>query len=102
MSESLSFDRDAWLYPYYATLKADHGSIVSLRCCKPRLSPTPCRRTIRLKPRRSATTALAMLTWLDTATRTRPRHRETELWRLRKGDRELRCVPVYLPTGIDV
>jgi hypothetical protein len=43
-----------------------------------------------------------MLTWLDTETHTRPRHRETELWRLRKGEREIRCVAVYLPTGIDV
>ena len=25
-----------------------------------------------------------------------------ELWRVRKGERELRCVAVYLPTGIDV
>jgi hypothetical protein len=34
------------------------------------------------------TTAVAMLTWLDTVTRTRPRHRETELWRMRKDERE--------------
>jgi hypothetical protein len=47
-------------------------------------------------------TAVAMLTWLDTVTRTRPRHRETELWRMRKGARECRCVAVYLPTGIDL
>lgn len=25
-----------------------------------------------------------------------------ELWRVRKGERELRCVVHYLPTGIDV
>ena len=25
-----------------------------------------------------------------------------ELWRVKKGDRELRCVTRYLPTGIDV
>ena len=25
-----------------------------------------------------------------------------ELWRVRKGDRDLRCVVHYLPTGIDV
>jgi hypothetical protein len=39
---------------------------------------------------------------IDTVTRTRPRHRETELWRMRKDERECRCVAVYLPTGIDV
>jgi hypothetical protein len=27
---------------------------------------------------------------------------EVELWRVRKADRELRCVAVHLPTGIDV
>jgi hypothetical protein len=47
-------------------------------------------------------TAVAMLTWLDTVTRTRPRHRETELWWMRQDERECRCVAVYLPTGIDV
>jgi hypothetical protein len=47
-------------------------------------------------------TAVAMLTWLDAVTRTRPRHRGTEVWRMRKDGRECRCVAVYLPTGIDV
>jgi hypothetical protein len=47
-------------------------------------------------------TTLAMLTWLVTATRNRPARRETELWRMRKSGRELRCVAVYLPTGIDL
>jgi hypothetical protein len=28
--------------------------------------------------------------------------REVELWRVRKNDRELRCVAHYLPSGIDV
>ena len=27
---------------------------------------------------------------------------EIELWRVRKGERELRCVALYLPIGIDV
>jgi hypothetical protein len=28
--------------------------------------------------------------------------REVELWRVAKGDRELRCLAVYMPTGIDM
>jgi hypothetical protein len=28
--------------------------------------------------------------------------REVELWRVRKDQRELRCVAIYLPVGIDV
>lgn len=27
---------------------------------------------------------------------------EIELWRVRKGERELRCVALYFPTGLDV
>ena len=27
---------------------------------------------------------------------------EVELWRVRKDKRELRCVAIYLPTGIDL
>jgi hypothetical protein len=32
----------------------------------------------------------------------RPAQREIELWRVTKGSRELRCVALYLPTGIDL
>ena len=31
-----------------------------------------------------------------------PCGQETELWRMRKGERELQCVAVYLTTGIDL
>ena len=31
-----------------------------------------------------------------------PAVREVELWRVRKDSRELRCLAVYMPTGIDV
>jgi hypothetical protein len=27
---------------------------------------------------------------------------EIELWRVRKGERELRCLAIYLPIGIDL
>lgn len=32
----------------------------------------------------------------------RPGERELELWRVRKDSRELRCLAVYMPTGIDL
>jgi hypothetical protein len=32
----------------------------------------------------------------------RPAQREIELWRVTKDSRELRCVALYLPTGIDL
>jgi len=31
-----------------------------------------------------------------------PAAREVELWRVRKDSRELRCLAVYMPTGIDL
>jgi hypothetical protein len=50
----------------------------------------------------TATTQQALLGWLADVTRQKPAAREVELWRVRKGERELRCVAVYLPTGIDL
>jgi len=45
----------------------------------------------------------AMLKWLSDVSHEHPNPtNEIELWRVRKGERELRCLGVYLPTGIDV
>jgi hypothetical protein len=46
---------------------------------------------------------VAMLKWLGDVTQEHPNPvNQVELWRVRKGERELRCLAVYLPTGIDV
>jgi hypothetical protein len=50
----------------------------------------------------NASTQRAILGWLADVTSERPAVREVELWRVRKGTRELRCVAVYLTSGIDV
>ena len=47
-------------------------------------------------------TRRAMLTLLNTAVLGRRAVRETALWTVTKGDRQLRCVSVYLSTGIDL
>jgi hypothetical protein len=44
----------------------------------------------------------ALLAWLAEVTTERPPTREVELWRMSKGERHVRGVAVYLPTGIDV
>ncbi len=45
---------------------------------------------------------LGMLKWLSDVVQEQPNPtNEIELWRVRKGERELRCLAVYLPTGID-
>ena len=46
---------------------------------------------------------LGLLGWLNDVFHEQPnRTNEIELWRVRKGERELRCVAVYLPSGIDL
>lgn len=44
----------------------------------------------------------SLLSWLASVTEQKPAVRETELWRMSKADRQLRCIAVYLPTGIDM
>lgn len=44
-----------------------------------------------------------LLGWLKDVVNEKPNPtREVQLWRVKKGERELRCFAVYLPTGIDV
>ena len=49
-----------------------------------------------------ATTGSAILGWLHDVTSQKPAAKEVELFRVQKGDRELRGIAVYLPTGIDL
>jgi hypothetical protein len=43
-----------------------------------------------------------MIAVLDQALKERHTARESELWRMRKGDRVLRCVTVYTAAGLDL
>ena len=46
---------------------------------------------------------MAMLKWLGDVTQEHPNPtNQVELWRVRKGERELRCLAVYLSSGIDL
>jgi hypothetical protein len=44
----------------------------------------------------------AMLLSLSNVVYSSPAQREVELWRVAKDGRELRCIAVYMPTGIDL
>jgi hypothetical protein len=106
MTEPLSCEPEAWLYPYYAALKRSRvfdqlAPALQAKALADAVEPDYPAKAVEIREWNTATAA-AMLIGLDTATRSRPRHRETELWRMRKGERELRCVAVYLPNGIDV
>ena len=49
------------------------------------------------------TTQAAVLGWLNTVVNEDPNpKREVELWKVKNGERELTCIAVYLPSGIDV
>src|SRR5580765_5719938 len=50
----------------------------------------------------NATTRRAMIAVLDQALKERHADRQTELWRMTKGDRELTCVAVYTRVGLDL
>jgi hypothetical protein len=91
-SEPLLFDRDAWLYPYYAALKRDQGfdrlaPVLQAKALADAVQADYPAKAQEIREWNHAT-AIAMLTWLDTVTRTRPRYRETELlWHMRKEPR---------------
>jgi hypothetical protein len=50
----------------------------------------------------NAATRRAMLAVLDEGVRAGKSAKEVELWRMQKGEREVRCVAVYLPSGVDL
>jgi hypothetical protein len=50
----------------------------------------------------NATTRRAMIAVLDQALKAEHTARQTELWRMRKGEREVRCVAVYTSVGVDL
>ena len=43
-----------------------------------------------------------MLAVLDQALREKHADKQTTLWRVKKGERELECVAVYVATGLDL
>lgn len=106
MTDALSPDPNAWLYPYFSALRRTHGfarlaPVLQARALADAVQEDYPAKAVEIREWNRATLE-AMLLWLDTVTANRPRYRESELWRMRKGDRELQCVAVYLPNGVDV
>jgi len=103
----LTSDPHAWLRPIYSRLRSDHTfplfapshQFNLLREAAEEISPSK----VALMREYNATTQAALLDHLASVYRDQPSPtRETELWRVRKGDRDLSCVAVYLPSGIDL
>ena len=102
----LSSDPHAWLRPYYAALRS-HPAFLQFA------PATQFEALVKAVEREHASKAAQMRQWTVPAQHALLTHlasmldqKETaapfELWHVRKGERQLRCVAVYLPTGIDL
>jgi hypothetical protein len=102
----VSSDPNAWLRPYWADL---HQQPFFAQLA-PELQAKALAEAVEHDHPATAAeirawnlvTRRAMLAVLDQALRERHAARETELWRVRKGDREVQCVAVYTTAGLDL
>ena len=106
MSHSLSSDPHAWLRTFFAVLKQQPGfghlspSHQFARLCVA-IEPEHPRHAASLREWSPAAQD-DLLKWLTDVTNEHPPVSEYEMWRVRKDGRELRCISVYTPIGIDV
>lgn len=103
---TLTSDPHAWLRPIFATLRADAGFAL--------LAPSHqfaqlCHAVAKDYPAQAAsmrewspTAQGGLLKWLADAVQQDGVITRLEQWRVQKGDRELVCIAIYIPTGIDV
>jgi hypothetical protein len=104
----ISSDPGAWMRPYYAEIAEQRGFeflSLSLRFALlvARVAQDHPAEAVKVRKRGHSPAAQeAILGWLADVTAQKPAVREIELWRVQKGPRELRCVTVYLPAGIDL
>jgi hypothetical protein len=103
----VSSDPDAWMPPYFQAVASREGLALLL---------IPIRFAVVVNaiaqdhPRKAATLReindvpwqRAILGSLAHVVDPRPAQRDIELWRVTKDSRELRCIALYLPTGIDL
>ena len=101
----VSSDPGAWIRPYYAAIAQRPGffQLAPAHQFAALLDAIAADYPTRAAELRDSTTTTqsAILGWLHDVTSQKPPAREVEMWRVRKGERELRAVAVYLPTGID-
>ena len=103
----LSSDPHAWLRPSYAALRshpaflqfAPATQFEALVKAVEREHASKARRRFIMGP---LPAQRALLTRLQSMLDQKETAAPFELWHVRKGERQLRCVAVYLPTGIDL
>jgi hypothetical protein len=101
-----ALSRIAWLRPYYMDLAqrnvfANLSPSHQFHALIDRIAGDHPDRAAKLAGA-TAAAARAILDRLAALTGTRGSMREVALWTVRKGSRELRCVAIYQPNGIDL
>src|SRR3954467_9113093 len=102
----ISSDPNAWLRPYWQRLHQQQSSFVNLA---PELQANALADALAQDhPTKAAeirewnaTTRRAMIAVLDQTLKEKHADKQVELWRMRKGDREVVCVAVYTLVGVD-
>jgi hypothetical protein len=102
----VSSDPGAWMRPYYAEIAQRPGfsQLAPAHRFTALLEAIGADHPARAAELRdaNATTQAAVLGWLHDVTTQKPVTKEVELFRMRKSERQLRMVVVYLPTGVDL
>lgn len=102
----ISSDAHAFLRPLYRRLAADRSfQMLADQMQFDRLVVAAAEMSERhasLMRDYNADTRVALLRHLAKAESLQPGREQVELWVMAKADRELRCVAVYLPNGVDV
>ncbi len=102
----VSSDPHAWLYPLFVSLRRDPGfgylspSHQFARLVEVVAVEHPSKAEAMREW--SGGAQIGMLKWLTDVTDEKPPVSQIELWRVRKNEREVSCVAVYIPTGIDL
>ncbi|MFN8579381.1 MAG: hypothetical protein U0163_00180 [Gemmatimonadaceae bacterium] len=103
----ITSDPNAWLRPYWQQLHDEHTFFANLapelraNALADLLAPEHPAKAAEIRAW-TPVTCRAMLAVLDQALSERHTARETELWRMTNGARELRCVAVYTRVGLDL
>jgi hypothetical protein len=102
----ISSDPHAWLRPYFHQLAGEQGfsllaPAIQFELLVAAVTEDQPQKAAQMREW-SPTAQQSILGWLRSVTRQAPPQRQVELWRVTKGERELRCIAVYTPAGTDL
>ena len=103
----VSSDPDAWMRPYYDAIASREGFAllpipIQFAALVDAIAHDHPSKAAKLGEIDDLPSQRAILGSLTRIVYPRPAQREIELWRVTKDSRNLRCIAVYLPAGIDL